>query len=150
MLWLTEATWERCVDGARTLLPADAELTLLYVMPSDVEELAGGARAGLLGRRPRHRPEPDLRAVSAAEAQALLQAALQRLGLPAELTARRGQVEREVVQASGAADLLVVVRDGEASAGPKSLGPRARFVVDHALCPVVLLPGGAGWRPPAG
>jgi hypothetical protein len=33
----------------------------------------------------------------------------------------------------------VLARDGERKPGPKSLGPRSRFVVDHATCPVLLV-----------
>ncbi|MGB0097855.1 MAG: universal stress protein, partial [Solirubrobacteraceae bacterium] len=57
---------------------------------------------------------------------------------PAETVARRGRVEREVVAACANADLLVLARDGETRLGPKSLGPRAGFVVDHAPCTVLL------------
>jgi len=28
---------------------------------------------------------------------------------------------------------------GERKPGPKSLGPKARFVVDHATCPLLLV-----------
>jgi len=37
------------------------------------------------------------------------------------------------------ADLVVLARDGEHVAGPRSLGPRTRFVVDHARCRVLLV-----------
>jgi len=41
-------------------------------------------------------------------------------------------------------DLLVLARDGDRSrAGPASLGPGARFVVDHAPCQVLLVWPGA-------
>jgi hypothetical protein len=44
-----------------------------------------------------------------------------------------------VVAACAAADLLLAARYGERKLGPKSLGPRARFIVDHAPCTVVLV-----------
>jgi hypothetical protein len=48
-----------------------------------------------------------------------------------------------VVQAARGADLLILARQG-AGAGPRSLGKAARFVVDHAACPVLLVwPGAA-------
>jgi hypothetical protein len=50
LLWLVEGTWEGCVAAAEPLLPADAEVALLHVAPGEVEEAAGGALAGLLGR----------------------------------------------------------------------------------------------------
>jgi len=72
VVWISETTWEACVDEARAFLPDDAEITLLHVAPGDVEELAAGGRAGLLGRRPPPPPGPPLRAVAEEEAQALL------------------------------------------------------------------------------
>ena len=50
LVWLVEGTWQGCVDAARPLLPPDAEITLLHVAPSEVEQAATGALAGLLGR----------------------------------------------------------------------------------------------------
>jgi nucleotide-binding universal stress UspA family protein len=139
IVWIAESTWEACVDGARELLPADAEVTLLHVAPTDVEHVAGRGAAQLLGRRPPPPPGPPLRAIAAEEAQALLESARSRLGRAAQLDSRRGRVKHEVVQACEGADLLVVARDGEARVGPKSLGPNARFVVDHAPCQVLLV-----------
>ena len=40
LIWITEASWKVCVDRARELLPADAEVTILHVAASDVEQLA--------------------------------------------------------------------------------------------------------------
>ncbi len=139
LIWISENTWEACVDHARELVPADAELTLLHVAPSDVEELATRGAARLLGRRPPPPPGPPLRAIAAEEAEALLEAARERLDRPAEVDSRRGHVEREVLAACADADLLVLARDGEARVGPHSLGPRTRFVVDHAACQVLVV-----------
>ena len=108
--------------------------------PADVEELAGGGRRGLLGRHPPPPPEHGIRAISDEAAHALLEDARERIGRPAETVARRGRVEREVVAAAQDADLLVLARDGDRERlGPKSLGPPARFVVDHAPCRVLLV-----------
>jgi nucleotide-binding universal stress UspA family protein len=138
VIWIAEGTWEACVRHALELLPEQAEVTLLHVAPSDVEELAAAGPAGLLGRRrPPH--ERDLRTVSDEEAQRLLEAARALLGRDCTLVARRGRVEREVVAACADADLLLAARDGARKLGPKSLGPRARFIVDHAPCTVVLV-----------
>ena len=51
----------------------------------------------------------------------------------------------EMAAASARADLLILARDGDQTRlGPKSLGKTARFVVDHAACPVLLVwPGSA-------
>ena len=47
VVWIEESTWEACVDQAREVVPADADVMLMHVAPIDVEELAGGG--GLLG-----------------------------------------------------------------------------------------------------
>jgi nucleotide-binding universal stress UspA family protein len=138
VIWIVEETWRACVRHAQELVPAGAEVTLLHVAPSDVEELAAAGPAALLGRR-RPPPARDLRAVSDEEAHRLLDAARAQLGRDCAIVARRGRVEREVVAACADADLLLVARDGTRKLGPKSLGPRARFIVDHAPCAVVLV-----------
>jgi nucleotide-binding universal stress UspA family protein len=145
LVWIVEDTWEATVAEAAAFLPADAEITLLHVAPEDVETLAAGARHGLLGR-PRHHPPPGppppvpLRAISEEAAAELLAEARQRLGREARLDSRCGRVEHEVVAAADDADLLVLARDGDRSRlGPHSLGPQARFVVDHAPCQVLLV-----------
>jgi len=142
LVWISENTWEACVDRARELLPPQAEVTLLHVSPSDVEELVAHGPKRLLGRRPPPPPGPPLRAIAAEEAQALLEQARARLGREARLVTRRGRVEREVVSESASADLLVLARDGRPQPGPPSLGTHARFVVDHAPCQVLLV-----WAP---
>jgi nucleotide-binding universal stress UspA family protein len=139
VIWIAEGSWERCVDRARELLPADAEVTLLHVSASDVEELAAHPGPGLLGRHHHPPPGPTVRQISEAEARALLESAQRRLRRPAELVSRRGRVEREVVEACEGSDLLVLARDGEPRREPKSLGPRSRFVIDHAGCAVLLV-----------
>ena len=143
LIWINESTWQACIDAALTVLPDDAEVTLLHVASSDVEEVVTGGRAGLLGRRPPRHPGPAPSAISAEEAQALLEAARSRLGRPAQLVARRGRIEREALAACADTELLVMARDGERRLGPSSLGPRTRFVLDHAPCQVLLVWAGA-------
>ena len=109
-LWLVEGTWQGCVDAARPLLPADSEVTLLHVAPSEVEEATTGALAGLLGRGrpgPGRHPAERVSALSDQAAAALLNAAEARLGRQARQQVRRGRVERLVVEAAEDADLLV-------------------------------------------
>jgi len=137
VVWITESGWEACVDAARERLPADAQTTLLHVAAAAIESLAEHGPAHRLGRR-RPPPGAPLRAVSDEAARALLDEAAARLGREVEKVALRGRVEREVVNACADADLLVLVRDGEDRPGPKSLGPQARFVVDHAPCELLL------------
>jgi nucleotide-binding universal stress UspA family protein len=139
VVWISEDTWETCVDRAAALLPGDADVTLLHVSPRDVEELAGHSGPRLLGRHPPPPPGPPLRVIAEDAARALLSEARARLGRPAHTISRRGRVEREVVAACKDADLLVLARDGESRLGPKSLGRHARFVVDHVPCQVLLV-----------
>jgi nucleotide-binding universal stress UspA family protein len=146
LVWIVDDTWEATVDEADAFLPADADVTLLHVAPADVESVAEGARHGLLGRpRPRHHgppPPKPLRAISEEAAAALLAAARERLGRDATTVSLRGRVEREVVEAADQADVLVLARDGDHTRpGPHSLGPAARYVVDHASCRVLLVWG---------
>src|SRR6266540_144717 len=132
LIWLVEGTWEGCVAAARALLPADAEVTLVYVADAEVPEAAGGAMAGLLGRgRPGRDPGRRIAALSQTAAAQLLEAAAGRLGRPARRVLRAGRVEREVVKQAAGADLLVAARDGDRS----RLGPRS-------------LPGAAGMARP--
>ncbi len=137
VVWISEDTWEACVREANRLLPADAEVTLVHVAPADVEELARGP--GLLGRRPPPGPGPPLRAIAEEEAQALLAEAAARLERPARIEARRGHVERELLEVCADADLLLMARGGELRPGPKSVGRRERFVLDHVACRVLLV-----------
>jgi len=147
VVWIAETGWEACVETAAALAPADADVTLLAVPSGELEEVAEGGRAGLLGRRPPPPPGPSWDEVADDAARALLADALDRLGREAATEVRHGRVEREVVAACVGADLLVLARDGDdARLGPKSLGRHGRFVVDHAPCRVLLVwPG----EPPA-
>jgi nucleotide-binding universal stress UspA family protein len=141
VVWIVEGTWRSCVDAARDLATADAEMSLVYVVDDEVSKVAHGAFAGLIGRGRRER-DPGLQAddITAKSAQALLDKAAARLQVSNTTDVRRGRVEREVVAAAEGADLLVVARDGDQSRlGPRSLGHAARFVVDHAPCPVLLV-----------
>lgn len=146
LIWLTAAAWEACVDAARTLAPAVAaepggELILLHVLDDGVFAGRLGADAGLFGAG---KASTNIMPLLDAEA-ALLDAAAHRLGAPARRETRRGRLERKVVAAAAEADLLVCGRDGDLRhPGPRSLSAATRFVVDHALCPVLLVwPGAA-------
>ena len=142
IVWLAEGTWEGCVVAAAPLIPADARVSLLYVVAEDVSHAAGAAPEGFMGRwRPRPGLTEKMAAEAAASGEALLAAAAGLLGRAGVVQViRRGRVEREVVAAAEAADLLVAARDGDRSRlGPHSLGPATRFVVDHAPCAVLLV-----------
>ena len=138
LVWIVEETWQATVAAAAAFLPADSDITVLYVS-SDAEIVAHGARYALLGRARRPAAEA-LDAISGQGARALLGDAQAALGRPAVLDARSGRIEHEVVAAAGTADLLVLARDHDhAHRGPRSLGPTARYVVDHAPCAVLLV-----------
>lgn len=139
VVWIADDTWQDCVDAARAY--AGSEFLLLHVSDHDVPGAAHGAFAGLFGRsHPSRDPGTRLDHLAAGHAAQLLDAAAARLGLPCTTSARTGRVEHEVVAAAQEASLLILCRDGDVSrAGPRSLGPATRFVVDHAPCPVLLV-----------
>jgi len=152
VIWVCEGTWRASVDAALRLAPAAARFTLLHVTATEVADAAHGAYLGLFGRGG---PDPGARLdeLGAASAAELLEAAARRLGRRCERLEIKGHTERAVVTASASADLLVMARDGDRSRlGPKSLGKAARFVVDHAACPVLLVwpesPPDVGTIPP--
>jgi nucleotide-binding universal stress UspA family protein len=158
IVWVSEGTWAACVDAARAWIPDEARVVLLHVTNDEAADVAHGAFLGLLGRgRPaRDDPGSHLRALSAAAATELLDVAADRLGRPATRLHRHGRVEHQVVQAAVGADLLICARDGYRDRlGPHSLAPTTRFIVDHALCPVLLVwpepaPGADTLPPPPG
>lgn len=146
IVWITEGTWRASVDAALGLAPDGARITLLHVTPAELPDAAHGAYLGLFGRgQPGRDPGRRVAQLAAASAGELLGAAARRLGRPCEQVARRGAPEREVVTAAAGAGLLVMARDGDQTRlGPRSLGKAARFVLDHARCPVLLV-----WPEPA-
>jgi nucleotide-binding universal stress UspA family protein len=155
IIWVTEGAWRASVDAALRLAPAGAPITLLHVAPAELPETAHAAYLGLLGRgQPGRDPGRRVAGLAAASARELLDAAARRLGRPCSRIERHGDPGREVVTAAAGARLLIVARDGDRSRlGPKSLGKAARFAVDHAPCPVLLVwpdiaPGVATIPPP--
>ena len=153
LVWVTETGWVAAVEGALRHSDSSAELVLAHVVPGDLEEVRQGAFTVLLGRgRQEADPAAAVRRRAERSADQLLAAASERAGnRPVRFLRLRGRPEREVVAAAAGADLLVLARDGDdRQLGPRSLGPQARFVVDHAPCPVLLVwPGEvpAGGRP---
>ena len=147
LVWITEDSWAACVDAARSLAPASDDVALLHVTDTAALEAAHGAFTALLGRS-RVDPGVQLEAMADEAAEQVLTAAAGRLGRPARRVRLRGRPEHQVVGAARGAALLIVAREG-AAAGPKSLGKAARFVVDHAACPVLLIwPGPVPEGPP--
>jgi nucleotide-binding universal stress UspA family protein len=147
LIWVCEGTWRASVDAGLSLAPPGASFTLLHVTPTEAADAAHGAYLGLFGRGRGAGRDPGARLDELATASAgdLLARAADRLGRGCEKLEIHGHTERSVVAASAQADLLVMARDGDRSRlGPKSLGKAARFVVDHAACPVLLV-----WPEPA-
>ena len=147
-----------CLDGtniehisnALSTLVSAAERTigLLYVTDLGPHHEIERKREGLL--YPRHPSGPlqeKIQQAEAAAAQDILQEGL-RYVPQAETLSREGRPEREIIQCASEwnADLIVICSRSPAfggpALGPKSVGHVARFVLDHAPCPVLLV------RPP--
>ena len=144
-----------CLDGsnsealsraATTMLRADTlTIGLLYVIDS-------GPQGGMERQRERFLRQAELapgrsqqmRQAEEASAQDILAEGSRSLA-GAELMQRRGRPEREVVNCAAAwdADLILICPrtsyGDQPGLGPKSVGHVARFVLDHAPCPVLLV-----------
>jgi nucleotide-binding universal stress UspA family protein len=144
-----------CLDGpnievlqkAPSTMLNSAELTigLLYVIDSGPRGDIERTRERLF--RPHHLPTPreeQMRQAEITTAQDILQEGL-RYFAQAETLQREGRPEREIVQCAVEwhADLILICpRSPEFAgppSGPKSVGHVARFVLDHAPCPVLLV-----------
>jgi nucleotide-binding universal stress UspA family protein len=140
LVWIVEGTWKAAVVASKQFAPADAQITLLHVVPVEPQAVAREARQALLGRGHVQSTEAAFQSIAANVASGLLADARALLGRDAALNAQRGCVRDVVVAAAQKADLLVVARDCDhAGEGPNSLGPTARYVLDHAPCPVLLV-----------
>jgi nucleotide-binding universal stress UspA family protein len=136
------------LDSLRHLLNlGEADLLLVYVQ-------GPGARAGLdmVRRRPgghqlpphRERGVADAENESAATALAEAEARARDLARSVETVQLRGEPGRAVLDLAVEKRVdLIAVRTGgrDQAAGPRSLGPIARFVADHSPCAVLLLRG---------
>ena len=139
LVWIAEGTWKAAVVAAKQFVPADAQITLLHVMPAEAQAVAREAPQALLGRW-HARSTEALQSIAVQVASGLLADARVLLGRDATLNAQGGRVGDAVVAAAQKTDLLVVARDCHyAGEGPHSLGPTARYVLDHAPCPVLLV-----------
>ena len=147
-----------CLDGTNiehisralsTLVTADERtIGLLYVTDLGPHHEIERKREGLL--YPRHPSGPlheKIQRAEVAAAQDILQEGLRYIP-NAETLSREGRPEREIIQCASEwnADLIVICNRSPAfggpTLGPKSIGHVARFVLDHAPCPVLLV------RPP--
>ncbi|MFN2520405.1 MAG: universal stress protein [Candidatus Limnocylindria bacterium] len=142
----------RLVELAVTMFGAErCVLHMVFAAHDGAPQELIGLR-GSLGRGPRRgseRLEQVENAVRRTGDEVLAEAAeaAQRAGLGAQRHLVRGRPEREIVDLAAKlqADLLVVgAREGEygpSEAGPRSVGHVARFVIDHAPCPVLVVRG---------
>jgi len=118
---------------------------ILYVTDTGPRHDIGHIRERFLRSPSPHGPrEHEMQQAEHAAAQDVLNEALHRLP-NAETLQRQGRPEREIVNAAAEwrADLLILCPraeyGGKPTIGPKSVGHVARFVLDHAPCPVLLL-----------
>ena len=109
------------------------------------EQVPNPFRPGPKGRADRRTQMERAEHGSAETILAEAQAHAQQLGLRSLVRVAHGAPERVLVgiaQETGAALLVVCARDlpdGHPALGPASVGHTARFVLDHAPCPVLLL-----------
>jgi nucleotide-binding universal stress UspA family protein len=153
---------ESLLARAAARVAPGAEWLVLHVTEGEAFAPVAGARFGLLGRGrrvveaiQRHHATAH---VSADEAIAAASRWLAARTIPHRTLMREGNPEREIIRvaASEGVDLIVIDAGiaGEGAHGPgrHPLGRVARFVVDHALCDVLLIrrfaePDG-DWLPP--
>jgi nucleotide-binding universal stress UspA family protein len=143
-----------CLDGTNaehisnalaSLVSTDERtIGLLYVTDRGPHAEMERKREGLLRpRRPSGPLEQRMRQAETVAAQDILQEGLRYLP-GAQTLQREGRPEREIVNCASEwnADLVVICPraeyDGRPTIGPKSVGHVARFVLDHAPCPVLL------------
>ncbi len=137
---------EQVSDAIVTLVPAEMlTLSFLYVIDTRPHQEME-RRTGPLLRRARS-DAPRIERMNQADEGAAQEILEEARGVHpnAETLYRRGQPERVIVNyaAEWNADLVVIcprsLQTGGPTIGPKSLGHIARFVVDHAPCPVLLV-----------
>ncbi|GER90261.1 hypothetical protein KDW_44230 [Dictyobacter vulcani] len=123
----------------------DLTVGLIYVVDNGPRDEMARKRDQLL-RPLRHAParETRIEAAEIAVAQDILFEGKQ-VFAGAELLQKTGRPEREIVNTAAEwdADLLLICprnpRHASSAPGPKSVGHVARFVLDHAPCPVLLV-----------
>jgi nucleotide-binding universal stress UspA family protein len=135
------------VSKAMEMLSATQPLALgiLYVIDTGPRKDIEHTRIRFLRRRDPPRPRRDeMKQAELAAAQDVLNEGLRYLP-NAETFQRQGRPEREIVNvaAEWQANLVAICPRGEYGAkptiGPRSVGHVARFVLDHAPCPVLLV-----------
>jgi nucleotide-binding universal stress UspA family protein len=146
-----------CVDGAAPDQLFELAVPLLAEpmawVPTHIVDVRGRRDLGLLrgsipGAGPLSRTQQQaIDAATAEHTRAILDAAeasLRRRGLPVEPPQIRvGEPGREICAVAAATEASLVVlfasRRARVPTGPGSVGHTARFVLDHAPCPVLLV-----------
>jgi nucleotide-binding universal stress UspA family protein len=144
-----------CLDGTNVgqvskatemLSPAEPKrIRLLFVTDTGPRHDIEHVRERFLRHRGPPPPrEEEMRQAETTSAQDILNEGLR--DFPgAETLHRQGRPEREIVNtaAEWQADLVIICAraeyGGKHAIGPKSVGHVARFVLDHAPCPVLLI-----------
>jgi nucleotide-binding universal stress UspA family protein len=145
VLCCLDGTNAEAISRATTLLSPEAlTLGLIYVIDNGPHHEIEHARERHF--RPPFPPparEHEMVEVEQASAQEIIDEGLRHLS-GAETFQREGRPEREIVNAAAdwEADLIIICPRAEYQdkhkIGPKSVGHVARFVLDHAPCPVFL------------
>lgn len=148
-----------CVDGAAPDRLLEVAVPLLAQpavwVPTHIIDVRGRYDLGLLrggipGAGPLRRSQQEaINAATAEHTRTILDAAeadLRRRGLPSEPPQiRMGEPGREICAVAAAIGARLIVlfasRRADAGSGPHSVGHTARFVLDHATCPVLLVRG---------
>ncbi|MFY9987644.1 MAG: universal stress protein [Chthoniobacterales bacterium] len=143
-----------CLDGTNLesigratalLTPAGLSLGVIYVIDKGPHHDIEHTRERFFrppGPPPRR--EHQMVEVEQTSAREIIEESLRYLS-GAEVLQREGRPEREIVNAAAewGADLIIICPRAEYKdkhkIGPKSVGHVARFVLDHAPCPVLLV-----------
>jgi nucleotide-binding universal stress UspA family protein len=134
-----------CFDGVDDDALVQAARPFLRHFDTIESWCAHGAEAEhlLLDVARRHHAPPHHPAIDAEQAEAIARRGverLQRCGLHAVARTLGGRDAGHALAAASAADVTLVLSAGHrAGTGPKSVGHVARFVIDHARGPVLLL-----------
>jgi nucleotide-binding universal stress UspA family protein len=147
VLFCLDGTNVEQVSKATEMLLATQSLTLgmLYVIDTGPRKDIEHTRERFLRPPgPSGSREDEMHQAEQAAAQDILNEGLRYL-LNAEKLQRQGRPEREIVNvaAEWQADLVIICPraeyGGKPVIGPRSVGHVARFVLDHAPCPVLLV-----------
>jgi nucleotide-binding universal stress UspA family protein len=142
---------ERLLAAALPLVSADTVWVPVHVVDARARRDLGLLRGGITGAGPLSRSQQHAISTASGEhtrnVMGATEASLRALGLRSEpFQIGAGEPGREICRVASAvgAGLIVIFasRRRPTHAGPGSIGHTARFVLDHAPCPVLLIRGG--------